>query len=50
LKKKKTIKAFNQKFNKITQGMEVVGALTTVPVKNDDQYIWISMQAAIVFF
>jgi hypothetical protein len=30
--------------------MEVAQALTTVPVKNDDQYIWISMQAAIDFF
>jgi hypothetical protein len=46
----KTIEAINQTFNKITQGMEVARALTTVPVKNDDQYIWISMQAAIVFF
>jgi hypothetical protein len=46
----KTIEEINQTFNKITQGMEVARALTTVPVNNDDQYIWISMQVAIVFF
>ena len=49
-KKKKTIETNNQTLNKITQGMEVARALTTVPVKNDDQYIWISMQDTIVFF
>jgi hypothetical protein len=50
LKKNKKIEAINQTFNKIIQGMEVARELTTVPVKNDDQYIWISMQAVIVFF
>ena len=31
-------------FAQITQVMEVSWALTIVPMKNDDQYIWISMQ------
>ena len=38
-----------QTFIQITQFMEVAQAMTTIPIKNDDQYIWISMQA-IVFF
>ena len=44
----KTIEVINKKFGQITQVMEVARALTIVPVKNDDQYIWISMQ--VVFF
>ena len=49
LKKTKTINAINKTFVQITQVMEVAQALTIVPVKNDNQYIWISIQA-IVFF
>ena len=49
LKKTKTINAINKTFLQITQVMEVARVVTTVPTKNDDQYIWISMQD-IVFF
>lgn len=50
LKKRKTIEPINQPFKQITQVMEVAWArLTTIPTKNDDQYIWISMQVAIFF-
>jgi hypothetical protein len=49
LKKRKTIEAINKTFNQTTQVMDVARALTTVPMKNGDQYIWISMQV-IVFF
>jgi hypothetical protein len=38
-----------QNIFQITQVMEVARALTTVPMKNDDQYIWISMQAVVFF-
>ena len=47
MKKKKTIDVINKTFVKITQVMEVARALTAVPTKNDDQYIWISMQAVV---
>jgi hypothetical protein len=50
LQKNKTIETINQTFNKTTQGMEVSRALTTIPVKNVEQYIWISIQVAKVFF
>jgi hypothetical protein len=40
----------NQKKNgQITLVMEVAQALKTVPTKNDDQYIWISMQTVLFF-
>ena len=29
--------------------MEVTRALTTIPVKSDDQYIWISIQVVVFF-
>jgi hypothetical protein len=29
--------------------MEVASTLTTVPMKNHDQYIWISMQVVLFF-
>ena len=38
-----------QNIIKITQIMEVAQAVTIVPAKNDDQYVWISKQG-IVFF
>jgi hypothetical protein len=44
LKKRKTIETIKKKFDEITQVMEVARSLKTVPTKNDDQYIWISMQ------
>ena len=49
LKKKKIIEEINQTFRKITQGMEVDRVLTTILMKNDDQYIWISMQVVVFF-
>ena len=49
LKKMKTINAISKTFLQITQVMEVARVVTAIPMKNDDQYIWISMQA-IVFF
>ena len=39
LKKRKIIEAINKAFDQITQVMEVARALTTILVKNDDQYI-----------
>ena len=36
-------------FLQITQVMEVARAVTIVPTKNDDQYVWISKQG-IEFF
>ncbi len=30
--------------------MEIAQALTTVPVKNDDQYIWITLQLQLYIF
>ena len=45
MKKKKTVNAINKTFVQITQVIEVARALTTIPTKNDDHYIWISMQA-----
>jgi hypothetical protein len=33
------IDPINKTFNQITQVMEVARALTTIPTKNDDQYI-----------
>ena len=47
MKKKKTIDAIKKTFVQINQVMEVARAVTTVPVKNDDQYIWISMQVVV---
>ena len=49
LKKKNTINTMNKTFLQITQVIEVAQAVTVVPVKNDDQYFWISKQD-IVFF
>lgn len=47
MKKKKTIDTINKTFIQITHVMEVARALTTVLEKNDDQYIWISMQVVV---
>ena len=49
MKKKETINTVNKTFLKITQVMEVARAVTTVPVKNDGQYVWIS-KLGVVFF
>jgi hypothetical protein len=50
LKKRKTIEAINKTFNQIiTQVMDIARALKTIPMKNDDQYIWISMQEVVFF-
>ena len=49
LKKKKTINIMNKTFLQITQVMQVARAVTTIPMKNDDQYVWISKKG-IVFF
>jgi hypothetical protein len=44
------LNTINKTFHQITQVMEVARArLTTVPTKNDDQYIWIAMQADVFF-
>ena len=48
-KKLKTINTMNKTFFQITQVVEVARAVTSVPTKNDDQYVWISKQG-IVFF
>jgi len=51
LKKKKEIKAINKTFRQITPIMEVARAvLTTIPTKNDDQYMWTSMQVVVFNF
>ena len=49
LKKKKTINTMNKKFLQITQVMEVARAVTSVPTKNDGQYVWISTQGIVIF-
>ena len=49
VKKKKTINTVNKTFLKITQVMEVALAVTSVPVKNDDHYVWISKQGVVFF-
>jgi hypothetical protein len=49
LKKRKTIEEINKSLFQITQVMEVARALKKVPAKNDDQYIWISMQVVVFF-
>ena len=49
LKKRKTIETINKTFDQITKVMEVARALTTIPMKIDDQYIWISMQVVLFF-
>ena len=49
LEEGETINTVNKTFLQITQVMEVARAVTTVPAKNDDQYVWISKQG-IVFF
>jgi hypothetical protein len=50
LKKRKTIEPINKTFDQITQVMEVAReCMTTVQTKNDDQYIWISVQAVVFF-
>jgi hypothetical protein len=45
----KTTDAMDKTFIQITQVMKVDRALTVVPTKNDDQYIWISMQDVVLF-
>ena len=47
LKKMKTINAINKTFLQITQVMEVACAVIVVSTKNDDKYIWISMQVVV---
>ena len=49
VKKKKTINTVNKAFLKTTQVMEVALAVTTVQVKNDDHYVWISKQGVVFF-
>ena len=49
MKKKKKINAINKAFIQITQAMEVARALISVPTKNDDQYICISMQVVVFY-
>lgn len=49
MKKMKTINAIKKTFLQITKVMEVARVVTSVLAKNDDQYIWISIEA-IVFF
>ena len=49
VKKKKTINTDNKTFLKITQVVEVALAVTTVQVKNDDHYVWISKQGVVFF-
>jgi hypothetical protein len=49
MKKRKTIKATNKTFRKITKVMKVARALRTGPLKNDDQYIWMPMQVVAFF-
>ena len=39
----------NKTFLKITQVMEVALAMTTIQVKNDDHYVWISKQGVVFF-
>ena len=36
-------------FLKQTQVMEVARAVTAVPAKNDDQYVWISKEGVVFF-
>ena len=50
LKNMKIINAIIKTFLQIAQVMEVAWALTVVPVKNVDQYIWISMQVVVFFW
>jgi flagellar basal body-associated protein FliL len=49
LKKREKIEEINKTFVQITQVMEVARALTTILAKNDDQYIWISIQVVVFF-
>ena len=49
LEEEETINTVNKKFLKITQFMEVARAVTTVPTKNDDHYVWISKQGVVFF-
>ena len=49
VKKKKIINTVNKTFLKIIQVMEVARVVTTMPVKNDDQYVWISKQGILFF-
>ena len=39
----------NKTFLQITEVMEVAQAVTIVPMKSDDQYSWISVQAVVFF-
>ena len=49
LEEHEKISIINKTYVQINQVMEVARAPMAVPMKNDDQYIWIAMQA-IVFF
>ena len=47
LKKKKTIEAIDKTFDQITQVMQVARAMRIVPMKDDDQYIWLLMEVVV---
>ena len=49
LKMRNTIEEMNKTFCQITQFMQVAQVLISIPAKNDDQYIWMSMQVVVYF-